>query len=161
MKTCPYHTASGGKLDKLTNNFYFLLLLTTVVQQPLLNSNHPKDGLSGPCCPPPIATELITNHSLYSRRPQWLSKREQELKYTRSPTFTVCGVPVDGGIAAPAFTFRFSIPVFTLGVFSTNEPLCTEVITCGERDKGSLDVVWLETFAHWKQEAWTWQRDQR
>lgn len=46
-----------------------------------------------------------------------------------SPTFTVCWIPVDGGIATLAFTFCFSIPVFTLRVFSTNESLCAEVIT--------------------------------
>lgn len=68
---------------------------------------------------------------------------------------------MDGGIAAPAFTFRFSIPVFTLGVFSTNESLCTEVVTCGERDKGSLDVVGPKTFACSKQEACTLHRDER
>lgn len=67
---------------------------------------------------------------------------------------------MDGGIAAPAFTFSFSIPVFTLGVFSTNESLCTEVVTCGERGKGSLDVVWPET-AYSKQEACTLHREQR
>lgn len=45
------------------------------------------------------------------------------------PTFTVSRIPVDGGIAALAFTLSFSIPVFTLRVFSTNESLCAEVIT--------------------------------
>lgn len=51
---------------------------------------------------------------------------------------------MDGGVAAPAFTFRFSIPVFTLGVFPTNESLCTEVVTCGGRDKGSLKHLLVE-----------------
>lgn len=60
---------------------------------------------------------------------------------------------MDGGIAAPAFTFCFSIPVFTFGVFSTDESLCTEVVTCGERDKGSLDVVWPQIFVQLKQET--------
>lgn len=43
--------------------------------------------------------------------------------------FTVSRIPMDGGIAALAFTLSFGIPVFTLRVFSTNEPLCAEVIS--------------------------------
>lgn len=76
-----------------------------------------------------------------------VSKAEQQLtcchqyssrqRTLRCPTFTVGGIPVDGGIATPAFTFCFRIQVFTLGVFATNDSLCTEVITCRERDKGS------------------------
>lgn len=46
-----------------------------------------------------------------------------------SPTFAVGRIPVDRGVAALAFTLRFSIPVFALGVFSTNESLRAEVVT--------------------------------
>lgn len=57
---------------------------------------------------------------------------EPQLSLSRvnhSPTFTVSRIPVDGGIAALAFTLCFSIPVFTFRVFSTNESLRAEVIT--------------------------------
>lgn len=73
MKTCPYPKVSRAKLAELANIFSFQPLsiaLTAVVQQPLLDSNHPEDGLGAPGCPPPIITELITNHSLYNRLPQ-------------------------------------------------------------------------------------------
>lgn len=54
------------------------------------------------------------------------------------PTFAVRGIPMDGGIAALAFTLCFSIPVFTLGVFSTNKSLCAEVITWRRETKEVL-----------------------
>lgn len=44
---------------------------------------------------------------------------------------------MDGGVAAPALTFRFGIPIFTLRVFSTNESLSTEVVTCGGTETAS------------------------
>lgn len=51
------------------------------------------------------------------------------LGHTLINIFTVSRIPMDGGIAALAFTLCFSIPVFTFRVFSTNESLCAEVIT--------------------------------
>lgn len=60
----------------------------------------------------------------------WSHEPQLSLSWVKySPTFTVSRIPMDGGIAALAFTFCFSIPVFTLRVFPTNESLRAEVIT--------------------------------
>lgn len=45
---------------------------------------------------------------------------------------------MDGRVATFALALGFSIPVFTLRVFSTNESLCTEVITWERRTKEPL-----------------------
>lgn len=85
---------------------------------------------------PPILLST-PHHEWYYESVSWaLAQTDLGTKY--SPTFTVCGIPVDGGITTLALTFCFGIPVFTLRVFPTNESLCAEVITWKRGTKEAL-----------------------